>query len=679
MKTCRILISLILQLGIASMLCAGGMGLERFPKDTIPQDSSIRKSKSCFIPIGIQNLHNNSVKDYFGHFGTNPQFRKAKSLADVQFSGVFRFVTIYRNMQKSYEDQLTSDRNLSFMDYPATDIGSSGGVGNPMLALALTTNVNKSASFRLSYAIGHLFAGSQDHSISKFFKSFGGMAFEGNIKTTPAIINFKYGGLLSLRVSRLIFDAPKYRNNYFDRLVSNNYSVGKYESMYGKDEEGKSFLYPYVKGAIAKVTLPDLNGLQFLAMYGRTGHTIIGTPDIMDEFPAVNYLLRVRTPYRIRNYKGGFAVNYYMKDADTDAIHGIKDDVQLISTDFDINLGPKILIMAEAGISEIRNPLIHNPTWGKAFITNVGLDKTLLKIPLSLEYYNIDHDYGNLDGEVLNSNVNLKDGGVSASGATDQTLFINSAQEVGLVANNRAGVNLSTGFNVGDLRVDIGYGVSQEKENIYDSITFQHRVNAFSRSRFWQWRQGIGPYNRIRSIYARTFELLTINDNALGLGTDYKKGFNNIELLTRYQTTIFNKRFIFANFCNYVSIQDKLSPTPLFNDAAFIRTFFEDLTIICKLTNKFMLLGNYGIERVWGNTRVDLSPDKVTDATGNIISDKERTINQTGHAYGLGLGFDISNNTTFHFRHKWMYHKDKNFLKDEFKGQETTIELKIFI
>ena len=697
MKTCGITISLILQLATASLLWGrNGMKIkgslknytyiEGVASDSIPLDSSSQTGRSCFSPIGLQNIPNNSVENYFGSFGTQApsNYRGGKSLGGFQVNGLFRFVSIYRDMQKSYADMQTSKRNISFFDYPLSDILTSGGYGNPMLALALTSNVNKNASFRISYSISHLFTGSSDNKVNKFFNSFGGIAFEGNIKKDPVTVNFKFGGLLTMRVSRLVFDAPKYRTNYFDRVVSNNYSVGKFESQYGKEEETRFFLTPYIRGGILKLNFPGVNNLQVLGMYGRTSNTYNGvfTPNgttNADMFPAVNYLLRVATPYSVRGNGGKFAINYYAKNANTDAVHNIKDNMQLFSTDFDIKLGTKVSFLADLGLCQINNPLVRNVKWGKALIMDLVLDKKLIGVPLKMEYYNIDHAYGNLDGEVLNSNVALMNGGVTGNPQTNQTLFINTAQEVGMAANNRAGVNLTSAFNIKNLKIDIGYAVSQEKQNIYDSISFQHRVNAFSRSRFWQWRQGIGPYNRIRSIYARTFELITINDKALGNSTDYKKGFNNLEFLMRYEANIFNKRFIFANFSNFVSIQDHLAISPVFTTKAFIRTFFNDFTAICKLTNKFMIIGNFGLERVLGNTRVNLSPDKITDASGNPYADKDRIINQTGYAVGAGFGIDLSSNTTFNFRSKWMYHKDKNFLQDQFQGTETTIELKIFI
>lgn len=638
------------------------------------KEDSTKKRKLKFRPLPQRSTF---VPDYIGRFGTkanSEDYKDGVGLGNIKVQGVFRFVSIYRAMDKSYEDMQTSDKNLSFLDYPLTDIGASGGVGSPLLALAVTSKINRNASFRISYSIGHFYTGQPDQ-FSKSFSSYGGLLFDGNIKTNLLRAQMKFGGVMTLRSSRLVFDAPRYRNNFFDRLVSNKYSVGKFESLYTKDEDGKSFLWPYVRGGMTKIFFPGLNNLQFVGMYGRTGNTI-GGPNAIDGFPAVNYLARLQTPYRFGNKKGDFGVSYFARDMDTDPVQGIKNDIHVVNTDFTMKLSKNIDLQTDIAASRIISPLTED-AWGPAFVMKAKLNKKLLKFPLTIEYYNVDYGFANIDGEVLNSNVNVMGGTPTAE--TNQSLFVNVGQEVGLIANNRTGVSLFTHLEVGDLKIELAYGLSQEKENLHDTITFQHRVNGFSRSRFWQWRQGIGPYNRIRSIYARTFEMMTITDVANGISTDYKKGFNNLELLLKERVKLFGKSVMLINFNNFVSMQDGFSVVPVFDDKAFIRTFYEDFTMTMKLSNKFMILANFGYEKVWGNTRVDLSPDKILDAQGNPYADQDRVLNQTGMAYGLGFGYDITTKTSLHFRHKWMTHKDKNFLLDEFKGTESTIELKIFI
>ena len=47
-------------------------------------------------------------------------------------------------------------------------------------------------------------------------------------------------------------------------------------------------------------------------------------------------------------------------------------------------------------------------------------------------------------------------------------------------------------------------------------------------------------------------------------------------------------------------------------------------------------------------------------------------------SFGLGVDYDFTSTGSLHLRHKWFGHKDANFIKDKFKGQETYLELKVF-
>src|SRR5262249_38774565 len=159
------------------------------------------------------------------------------------------------------------------------------------------------------------------------------------------------------------------------------------------------------------------------------------------------------------------------------------------------------------------------------------------------------------------------------------------------------------------------------------------------------------------------------------------KGFNNIEMLGKYNFNVSRLKFVLINYTNFVSIQDHSAVVPVFTDKAFVRTWFDDLTLMCKLNTKLMVLANWGMERAWGNKRVNLA-----DANGQEIRDVNnkpvysptgRTIDQTGRAWGLGIGYDITPKASIHIRHKWMDQKDKNFTQDVFQGTESTVELKM--
>ncbi len=207
----------------------------------------------------------------------------------------------------------------------------------------------------------------------------------------------------------------------------------------------------------------------------------------------------------------------------------------------------------------------------------------------------------------------------------------------------------------------MGTGISGEIKNLSDTISIQHRVNAFSRSRFRAWYQAGGPYGRIKSVWMRTYENIAITDSVI----DYKKGFNGLDLVLKYKFRLFNRNLILLSFSNYNSIQEGISPIPVFSDKAFVRTFYEEFSAYYQLSPKYSLVGFFGIERAKANKRTTL-------AINNEAMD------QTGHAYGFGIDYDFADNAGIYMRHRWMDHEDKNFQLDVFKGQETTLELKLF-
>ena len=60
-----------------------------------------------------------------------------------------------------------------------------------------------------------------------------------------------------------------------------------------------------------------------------------------------------------------------------------------------------------------------------------------------------------------------------------------------------------------------------------------------------------------------------------------------------------------------------------------------------------------------------------------IDAETRRPRNQFGYGYGLGIDYTIAKNTALFIRHRWFEFEDTSFELDQFKGTETTLELKI--
>ncbi|HSZ72544.1 MAG TPA: hypothetical protein VK750_07685, partial [Cytophagaceae bacterium] len=210
------------------------------------------------------------------------------------------------------------------------------------------------------------------------------------------------------------------------------------------------------------------------------------------------------------------------------------------------------------------------------------------------------------------------------------------------------------------------------------SITFEHRLNGVTRSRFAFYERFTGPYNRIHSIFRRTYENIAITDTVV----NYKKSFNTLEFSMKYKMRLFGKELLMTNFTNYSSVQDHWSAIPLFTNKAFLRYFYEEFMAFYAIHQKVTLVGFWGVERVLGNNRTELA-----DANGKLITDSKgravasangKPIDQTGYGFGLGIDYNFDTQASLHIRQRWFTQQDKNFTLDKFKGNEMTIEFKVF-
>ncbi|MBY0425121.1 MAG: hypothetical protein K2Q22_05745, partial [Cytophagales bacterium] len=324
---------------------------------------------------------------------------------------------------------------------------------------------------------------------------------------------------------------------------------------------------------------------------------------------------------------------------------------------------------------------------GLGFFVKADVDKKLSTLPFGAEFYYIGKNLVSLDGGIVNSNTNVRVGGYQVPDPAkpneynvyDNLLLEGLAQEVGILANNRMGLNLKAKKKIGKFSIQVSNGFSQEIENSSNYINIQHRVNAFSSSRFRPWFQAAGPYSRIRSNFRRTYETFTINDVYNNVSTDYRKGFNSLDVFLKFRTKLFGKELMLFNFSNFSSTQQGLAPIPLFNDKAFVRSFYNAFDVAYKLSPKYSVVAQYGVEKVLGNNRIDMVQNDGTTVTTDKNDPKgAKTVNQLGQSLGFGVDYDFAPTAGLHLRHKFMWHEDQNFVLDKYVGQETYLELKIF-
>lgn len=588
------------------------------------------------------------------------------SIDKVQLSGNIRFLTIYRNMQEYYPDLITADKNFSFTDYPIVNAGVGNNGSVPMLELTMSVPVSKQVSFSMGYSYAHNFAGFDAQNSTSTASSRSSMFFGGTLNTNAVSIAVDAGQVLWARMSKFTMGPTIYRDNYFDRLPWDYYrrSFERYKDYfsYSHNVGAEGFGRSPVQGVVFNVDFKKAK-TGVMGVFGRTNRNVIQAYST-SHYPSLTYALRVNRGFITDAFIIKTGVNLYRRDADTDPVQGIRDRIQFGSVDFEATR-KEGKISGEIGAGQVLNPLSNGET-GLAVDVKGELYDNILPFIFSAEYYDIDINAISLDGSIINSNKAAKDGGFQNELNWDNMLYLNVAQEVDQIANNRNGLILKIKKSFGEnFKIDLGYAMSQEKQNLYDTVTIQHRVNAFSRSRFRPWFQAGGPYGRIKSNWLRTFETLTVTDEANGIATDYRKGFNSVELLLKYKLILFAKDMYILNLSNFNSIQDHFSVVPKDVSSAFVNTFYNDLTIAYALGKNYSIVGNAGIERAVGGYRTNLSPEN------------GKPINQTGYGFGLGIDYDFHKQANLHLRHRWMYQEDANFVLDKFRGQETYVELKV--
>lgn len=342
--------------------------------------------------------------------------------------------------------------------------------------------------------------------------------------------------------------------------------------------------------------------------------------------------------------------------------------------------------------------------WDPMLFMELSFDKSITKLPVKLTGYYVGKNYANPTSNVFNTSIEQIKQGPDQPNANNTTYYDGMVTQIGQITNNRWAVSLNTNAKVGGLKIDFGYSAAQEIENLYEdtrngqrdsirnSITFPHLANRLARSRFSTFQRFSGPYNRVQSLFRRTFENVAITDTVV----DYKKSFTSLELGFKYKFRMLQKEFIMAFFTSYNSVQEKNPFVPVFDDQAFIRQQYIEWNGFYALHPKVTLVAFLSMETVKGNMRTelvdengdlitsdDLNPPANPDNEGPnyyrpIYDADGKPIDQIGYGYGIGLDYNFAKRASLNWRNRWYSHKDKNHVKDEFQGYESYVELKVF-
>lgn len=326
-------------------------------------------------------------------------------------------------------------------------------------------------------------------------------------------------------------------------------------------------------------------------------------------------------------------------------------------------------IDAEIGAGRYISP-IHDLPWGEAINLKIRFPFVTEKIPAELQVYRVHPNVVNSNAIYWNTAVteytanDIPAGSVGSSAVLRP--FASPIVPIGLMTNNRQGINLNLEHQIGDLKLSVANGIAEELEAITNLITFGHPVNQLTRSRFWRWDfpAGVGPYGRQSDIFRDTYETMRLTDDSLGTLLNTKK-FNVLEVQGKYKTKLFH-RDLYVNLLNrYSSVQKNLSFTTVFSEEAYLRHYSNELEMYYQLFNKLMLTTYFGYERVLGNYDTELA----------LETGKPR--DQQGTGIGFGFDIDLGRNAGLYLRHRFFAFEDRSFTKDQFRGQETLLEIKV--
>lgn len=642
------------------MLYAGG-------EDTL-KTSSKKKTVSQKTPI-LRPIHINNKK------------------VGVSFKGQARFQARYRNLTENWPNP--GDKTGGS---PAKNLNINGFGDNyenvfglpPLLRLEGEVTPSANASVNFIYFFNHILSGQGGDTSRLIFPSTQRFEAKGEFKTPLGKFNI-YGGNTMVSLSQIFsgWQNPRYYPYYrtpWDWYAEWDGAWAKYEDFY-ENNAGMRTDPIYTSGgrirgiAIQGTELPANLGLNFF--YGANMQTGVGLVEI-DEKSITKKTWGGKLYYSFGS-KNKIGYNAIVNSGFIDNVSSDKEAQFMNSLNAFLTLGD-VTIHPEVGFGFFKQPYgqyngdsaffqpeccggTYESGLDEIINIEVNIDKDLIGVPVKAQVYSLGADIVNRNASFVNTSThNNADDYIRMNVEWDVNIRRGAFTHVHQIANNRRGFILGTDFDLGRLKMGVRTNVGKEIENRHQVISFEHKLNAFSRAGFNFWDAQSGPYNRLLYQFIQLFETLPITDTLV----DYRKTFNVTDLDLRYKTRFLKKNLILTNYTSYQSVSDQFSPLPYFTDNAFVRVVYNELMTYYSLNKELTLIGHAAYHKAIGNNRTALSPEN------------NKPINQTSWAFGGGLDWNFHDNMGLYARQLWMGHKDQNFKLDRFKGWETTFELKIF-
>ncbi|MCB0851934.1 MAG: hypothetical protein KDD63_06935, partial [Bacteroidetes bacterium] len=210
--------------------------------------------------------------------------------------------------------------------------------------------------------------------------------------------------------------------------------------------------------------------------------------------------------------------------------------------------------------------------------------------------------------------------------------------------------------------------------SITNELSYVHRINGLALSRIYNpFPAGatgptvIGPYSRVITFFRGAYERVRLTNVDPGTLEPFGlKHYQAFDVQAKYRANIAKRPFYLFYLGSWMSAHPQAKLFPTFNQEAYLQAQYHEVDVYYELFPKFILTGYYGLEYIRGgrNTEWDL--------------ETLQPRNQLGRGIGLGFDWTVSENAAFYVRQRFMNFEDKSFSLDKYKGNETTVELKVF-
>lgn len=570
---------------------------------------------------------------------------------DFSVKGYYRFMGYNRNLSNLFGDSVNP------VVFRADDEFNS-----PTLNIEMILKSKESGYIKTQLFLFEPFSGNVDDR-NFLMLNRKGVSVELGKKTNFGSFKLVAGGINFLRFSDFsLSSARQVRNSLFDRnawtavwpvnVQFNNYFD---KSNYVRAADwGKR----QVSGFNFKATdLPKLFDIEIF--YGKTPFNISPVDNI--------------TTFKIGKKQ---KLNYYsfgiLNSGGIDAsINGFEFKNQIFYSTFKGNLN-EWKINSEFAVSDYSFQSNGLSESGFASEITIKPSPRLISFPLFIEGYYISPKFVNIHSSLINGSVqsfSSQTTSFNGEGIPDGARpFGGVMNPMHIKSNNRFGLNINSEFDIGNLKVNLGNGLSKEIQNDTNLVSFFHKVNGLYLSRIERFQSSTGPQGNLTTFFRGYYENVFIDDS---VNSTIRKSFNVFLINLKYRAKIFNKDFFIFYLGEFHSLQSFLSPFPIFSNKAILRNNFHEFDLYFNFNKKLSLIGYYGMELIKGNEFSGL---------GDVLSNNNEYLPRNGLGSVLGLGFDysISPKSCFYFRFKNVNYNEKNFSNYHYQGYEITAELKIF-